>query len=153
VKILSNPERDADCETGEATAEQLHLEVEGARTDLIQEAVETGDRRALLFAARSVLARDVAFLEWIALNPEVFSLSRQLDLCRAIGRKHRAIRCLLEICRAHDEDRGAEGDPPPELVERVMAMFKADVLRVLRDVTSAETASRFEEALELRLKE
>lgn len=103
----------------------------------------------LLRRVRQSLARMAAFLGWIHEHPEYYSVDRQVEIARSIGRQQRALRSLVEVTMQEERMRGSE--VPPEMVVKLKELFLEDVLRVLRECVPVQLAERFEAKLEARL--
>lgn len=115
--------------------------------DPVEEAIAANlGHGELLHRVASALARMAAFLEWIRENPEHYSLSQQLDISRAIGRRQRALMALVATSRSEKRDAPA-GDPPPAVVEQAVHMLTDEVLRVLRQVATPAQVAEFEARL------
>src|SRR5690606_22658389 len=87
-----------------------------------------------------------ALMEWIHLHPQVYSLSRQLDIARAVGRRQRVLSGLASLILTEMRD-GPEPDPPPEIVDRLVGLLHTEVIKVLREVATPEQAALFESRL------
>jgi len=81
----------ADARAFEAKARTLKPTDALAEPDPIEAAIARGARpRETLRLICASLARQAALLDWVRLNPGVYSLSRQRDIARAVGPRPRA---------------------------------------------------------------
>lgn len=118
-----------------------------AEPDPIEMAIARGAPPvAVLHLIKVRLARLSAYLGWIRENPGVFSMSRQVDLARAVGRQTRALSLLARQILV-EEREGPEPDPPPEIVDRLVGLLHTEVIKVLREVATPQQASAFEAKL------
>lgn len=101
---------------------------------------------------RVAFARQAAFLEWIHLHPHVYSMTRQLELARAVGRRSRILSGLAQLILTEMRD-GPEPDPPPEVVDRLVGLLRDEVLTVLDEVASPAQAELFRQRLDTKMAE
>ena len=128
----------------------LDPQVEGLPGELgmdpIQEAI---DQRlgtdVVLRRIVSTLARMQALLGWIQENPDYYSITRQVEICQAMGRQQRALRVLVDVTLS--TDKLVESEIPPGALRKVLALLMKDTLTVLGEVVAPELAQFFEDRL------
>ena len=124
-----------------------------AEPDPIEEAIARGDApRTVLKLVCGALARQAALMEWVHLHPHVYSLSRQLDIARAVGRRQRVLSGLAQLLLTEMRD-GPEPDPDPATVERLLGLLRDEVLTVLDEVASPAQAELFRQRLDAMMAE
>jgi hypothetical protein len=142
-----NPSGEDAHDDGDNYGDDLQDDAPVAEPDPIEAAIarDAAPQEALRLIC-GALARQAALMEWIHLHPQVYSMSRQLDIARAVGRRQRILAGLAQLILTEMRE-GEEPDPDPRTVERLLGLLRDEVIRVLREVATPEQAALFEARL------